>query len=89
MFKKRKMTDLQKVTIENANCYNCGWRYPCDSNEPLMCVLGCMDNFDMKACHGRSRCDRYVQDKLLEVHIGKIINKLLDQKLDDIRRELV
>ena len=72
-FKKKKMTESQKKTIQISNCYRCGWRIPINNN-PITCVWGIMDYHDIRACNGRAECDRYVSDIVLEKQMKLLLN---------------
>ena len=89
--KKRKMTDTQKHHIECANCNRCGFRLPFWGNEVEGCMFNIMNRYEMRKCFGRSKCDRYVTDTLLEKHIKSILKMpltALTSKYEDEQKKL-
>lgn len=75
MFKKQKLTEIQKKTIQMSNCYNCGFRIPLNNN-PIACLWGIRDSCwdkNSKLC-SKPHCDRYVCDRKLEAHIKSLLH---------------
>ena len=85
--KKKRTLSIEKHA-ECSNCFKCAWRWPTDSNDPNMCLLGVRDIYWGEPLINNPHCDRYVRDDILRQHFNKML-QLDDKFKDEILRNFI
>lgn len=83
-----KKTKSRKDREGCSNCFTCGWRWPTNSNEPKMCLLGIRNGQHGEELTNFPHCDRYIRDDLLKNHFEKML-QIDDKFKDDILANFV
>ena len=68
-----KKTKSSKDRADCSNCFICGWRWPTNSNDPKMCLLGIRNGDHGERLSNFPHCDRYIRDDILKSHFEKLL----------------
>ena len=79
--KMKKQTISSEMHAKCSNCFKCAWRWPTNSENPRMCLLGVRDQYHGEPLIERPYCDRFIRDDFLQIHLSKMLH--LDDKFKD------
>lgn len=85
---KSKRTVSIKKHAECSNCLICAWRWPTNSDNPRMCLLGMRDKYHGEPLTNNPHCDRYIRDDIFKIHLNKML-QLDDTFKDEILRNFI